>query len=100
MLQPYVGRYARLACLVSIPAPALASDVLTVDAYGTADFTEIQAAVDAATDGDTILVHRPPLDTQRFGGFVIDGKGLTVVGPEDRIVATGPATIRNLLPNQ
>lgn len=79
------------------------ADVLVVDSTGTEDFTSIQAAVDAALDGDTILVRRPTLDDpSRFGGFAIVGKSLTVVGPEQgRLEArVGPIVVRGLAPDQ
>jgi hypothetical protein len=50
--------------------------VIVVDVSGAGDFTSLQAAIDAASEGDTILV-RPP-GTSGVG--VIDGKSLTIVG--------------------
>jgi TolB protein len=53
---------ARLLIIVGYVAVVLTfsasvyPDILTVDAVGPADFTSIQAAIDASSDGDTILV--------------------------------------------
>ena len=43
------------ALLLMLPSPASAATV-TVSLDGTGDFTDIQAAIDAAVDGDEILV--------------------------------------------
>lgn len=75
--------------------------------HGTPDFAQIQPAVDAAADGDLIMV-----GSGTYGGFTIDGKNLTieifpgdVVGftttPAQTIViknlaATETVTLRNL----
>jgi hypothetical protein len=40
-------------CLLS----SLSAATLTVDLNGGADYTDIQAAIDAAADGDSVLVH-------------------------------------------
>lgn len=60
---------AVLACA----SPSLA-DVLVVDASGGGDFTYPMAAIDAAADGDTVLI-RPG----EYADFFLDGKGLYVV---------------------
>ena len=68
-------------------------------AYGWPDaHATIQAAVDAATDGDLILVK----DTgSPYASFTVDGKGLTVIGDTgNRPVLLGSAFIRNLGPDQ
>ena len=64
-----------LLAAVCTTGPALA-DVLVVDAAAGpgSDFTTIQAAVDAGSDGDTILV-RPGT----YDGFTVQGKGLAVL---------------------
>ncbi len=63
----------RALTLAMAAAPVFA-DVLVVNAAGGADFTAIQTAIDAAVDGDTILV-----ESGSYAGFTIDGKGLVVV---------------------
>ena len=62
-----------LAWLLLTAVPAFA-DVLIVDATGSGDFTDLQPAVDAAADGDTILVR-----TGTYLGFAVSQKSLTVV---------------------
>lgn len=57
-----------------VAARASAGDVLTVAASGPADFTQIQDAIAAANDGDTILVA-----SGSYSAFTIDGKGVSVV---------------------
>lgn len=91
-----------LALLLAL-APA---DLHTVDIQGDGDFLSIQAAVDGAADGDTILVHVPDDPKQLLAGFRITGKSLTVssVGgapvrdalyPEARQLV-GPVSIQGL----
>ena len=88
--------------LLLLPSLALA-DVLVVDGSGAGDHATIQAAVDAAGEGDLILV-RPG----EYAGFELDGKGLVVQadgpgveitvelgGPTIRVAALGPGqTVR------
>lgn len=96
---------ARLSgALLRILLPALAGSAAsaqkqlwTVDDDGSADFTTIQAAVDAATDGDVVLVR-----AGGYGGFTIDGKGVGVVGELAGAVLVGEssAIVRNTSPAQ
>ncbi|MEM7202726.1 MAG: hypothetical protein AAF628_20835 [Planctomycetota bacterium] len=60
-------------------------------------FTTVQQAVDAATDGDVILV-RPT--TSEDPGFTIDGKSLAIVGDERGAVRVKFASIRDLAAQQ
>ncbi|MCE9592575.1 MAG: hypothetical protein K8S98_00140 [Planctomycetes bacterium] len=60
-----------------------------------ADFTDLQPAIDAAADGDTVIV----LPGTGYGSFVIDGKSLNVVGrfpfiDKPRVKGTG--LVKNL----
>ena len=62
--------------LVFVSATARAG-VIVVDTSGGGDFTLLQPAIDAAFEGDTILVRAP------YGadfGSAVDGKSLTIVG--------------------
>lgn len=62
------------ALLATLLAPfAAAGDVLVVGPHAGADHAEIQAAVDAASDGDVVLVY-----SGAYQPFVITGKGVTV----------------------
>ena len=73
--------------LPGLAVPASAA-TLTVDQNGGADYTDIQSAIDAAADGDTVLV--------KAGKYVVE-EPLTFGGEAIRIVAAdGPygTTIR------
>ena len=60
------------------------------------DFATIQEAVDAAADGDVILVRRP-LPPTPYAGFTVDGKSLVVVGERaDHMQVVGSIAVRNL----
>lgn len=94
--------------LVALSAPALAQNqVWTVDwaVPSDADFEHIQDAVDAAADGDTIVV-REAIGAYR--GFRVDGKSLVIQGegyvPVFELgfadVASSAIEIRNLAPDQ
>ena len=94
---------------LSIPACAFAAlilpassraGVLVVDANGAGDYVDLQAAVDAAAEGDTILVRRPPVHSTRFEGIVIDGKSLLLQGDMLDPARVGPIVVRNLAPDQ
>lgn len=92
--------------LLSLAALGAHPDVLTVDAYGHGTHTEIQAAVDAAADGDTIVVHSLDDHLEFFSGFTVDGKSLTlhsqgtpqVDGLQEgrRGILLGPVRVRGL----
>jgi hypothetical protein len=68
-------------------------NVLVVDAAG-GPFTDIQPAIDAAADGDTILV-RPGA----YATFQIQAKGLRVIG-DPAFQAGGGIVVRDLAPGQ
>lgn len=70
-----------LAASLFVLAPAASADVLRVDAANQlgADFTSIQAAVDAAQDGDVILVGAA-VGEEPYDGFIVLGKALSIVG--------------------
>ncbi len=96
-------RLRRAAC--ALLAPALltahaAADVWVVDAEGAGDFEEIQPAIDAAQDGDTILVRSPVGGERRYPGFRIEAKGLAILGPEQGTLPTGAVQVRGLAPDQ
>lgn len=70
---------------------ASAGNVITVDDSGPADFALIQPAVDAAIDGDTILV-KPG----NYSGFTVDGKALTIIGDVGALpVVAGQIRVKN-----
>ncbi len=65
---------------------AFAGNVLVVDATGAGAITQLQAAVNAASDGDTLLV-KPG----NYAGFSVANKALDVVA--DTSSSSGPAHI-------
>lgn len=66
-----------IASLFMLTAQA---NVLTVsnNPANVAQFNTIQTAIDAAADGDTILVHGSP---DSYAGFTINNKKLAIIGP-------------------
>lgn len=82
--------FALAALFLATPAFA---DVLTVGPSGQM-FTTPQAAVNAALDGDVILIR-----AGAYFSFTIDGKALTVVGGPS-VSLRPPLTIRNLSASQ
>lgn len=89
-------------CALALLALTARSDaeVVIVDANGAGDHVDIQSAIDGALDGDTILLRRPPVQSRRFRGFVVDGKSLVIQGDTIEPVRTGPVVVRNLGPQQ
>src|SRR5688572_1658513 len=79
-----------LAFVPALPAIATAGHVRIVDASGSAPFTSIQAAIDAAVDGDVLLV-----GAGTYPGFTVDGKGLVLLAPSSALV-TSAVVIANL----
>jgi len=77
-------------CLASAPAVASQTSLLVVDDDHPADFASLQDAVDAAADGDVVLV-RPG----GYGDVTIDGKGVAIVA-DDSPVSIGDVAVRNL----
>lgn len=83
----------KLATVTAFSAVVVATHahahVYVVNQTGGADFTNIQAAVSAATDGDVILV-KPG----NYLGFTIDDKALAVVGEDDLAWVSVNSSIR------
>ena len=76
-----------LAFLLAAALPNQAQRLWLVDPFGgSADFTSPQAAVDAAADGDVVML-LPGLYDMEGGPLVIRGKSLTLVA--DELVAAG-----------
>lgn len=81
-----------LATILTATGSAHAGNVLVVAAAGGGDFASIQPAVDAAVDGDTLLVK-----TGTYAGFTVDGKGLAIVEDSGATVeVSSTITIRNV----
>ncbi len=95
---------AALAALLLGAASVRGNEVLVVDPGSGSGFESIQAAVDAAADGDLILVSGTwPEVTHE--GFVVDGKALTIatttdtdgfIPIDDLVIVGGGIVVRNL----
>ena len=103
-VRPFGSTYRRtrlaffLAVLLGIAFSTSArADVFVVDDDGTTGFTSLQAAVDAAREGDLVLVQ-----PGTYFGFSLQGKGITVAGlsTPDAVQLVGTTTIRDLDPGQ
>lgn len=83
--------------LFSLAVPTWGQDVLRVDELGTAGaFTDIQPAIDAAGEGDLLL-----LASGTYGSFVVDGKSVRImedVGATAKIA--GSMFVTNLTASQ
>lgn len=73
--------------------PARAGGVRIVDATGTRNFPDIQAAVNAALDGDVLLVGEGS-----YPGFTIDGKNLSIFAapPGAPVTVSGRVTLAHV----
>ncbi len=75
-------------------APTALADVRVVSPVG--PYTQIQDAVNAANDGDLLLVK-----AGTYSGFVVQAKSLTVVGDANPLVTVqGTVTVSDLTPGQ
>lgn len=90
----------KVLSFVVLAVPLLSSvargDVLVVDPLGGAgvDFTSLQAAADAAGEGDTLLVRGS------HAGLVVSGKSLNVIADTGGQIALQHVAIANLAANQ
>ena len=92
----FVGAAAALASVAS-------AEVHLVDSNGFGDFTDAQAAIDAALDGDTIYLQRPPYvqyDNDAYSPVTIDGKSLTLAAAPGVGVGVQSLTVRGLAEGQ
>lgn len=64
--------------LIALCPAAVAGNVFVVSPTG--PYTQIQPAIDAASDYDTILVKPHPSASSFYDGFVVSGKSLAIVG--------------------
>lgn len=82
-----------LSALASLILAQALPRVYTVDDTpgSGADFSTIQAAVDAASDGDTILVSEGS-----YGAFVVDAKDLVITNAGAPVKVHGASIVRNL----
>ena len=74
-----------LACAALVVASSTPADaqgqlhVVSKSGCPDVDFDEVQAAIDAASEGDVVLVRPTPAPGPGYGSFSIDGKGLTLL---------------------
>lgn len=81
-----------MACLLpalALAAPMAAADVLIVDPAGSQGYSQIQAAIDAAQDGDVILVR-----SGTYAGFALVQRSLLVRGDVNaKVVVAGGVAV-------
>lgn len=103
MLAPCVAPICAVA-LTLVVAPLARAEVWSVSSWDPqADFQEIQPAIDAAAEGDTILVTAYSSTTgESYAPFVIDGKSLTILFDTLQFATTSQrgSIVRNLAANQ
>ena len=93
----FLGRTYLAVILVGLFFSPVAAKTWHVEADGTGDFSVIQDAVDAATDGDIIAIGPGRFDQystdQTWGHFyvIIEGKDLTFVGSGPDVTFIGPS---------
>jgi hypothetical protein len=78
--------------MLAILVLAAQSSVFVVDAYGGGDFTQIQPAIDAAHDGDLVVVRGTGRLGFSYDAVVIADKAVDVVG-----VGASPARVREVV---
>lgn len=84
-----------LVMIAITSAPAFAGHVRILNAAGDRSFLEIQSAIDAADDGDVLLVA-----DGSYSSFIVDGKSLAILGvPGSTAVVHGEVQVRNVAGN-
>lgn len=82
---------SRAAMTLALLAPTLVSGTVWVVAPSGAPFTHIQAAVDAAAEGDTVLVK-----SGAYSSFHLTGRALSVVADQGaNVIIYGAIRVRN-----
>lgn len=77
-------------------AAAASAEVRLIDEAGNGSFTEIQAAIDASVDGDTLLVN-PGI----YAGFTVDQKAVWILATvDDAVTISDTVRIENLTSTQ
>jgi predicted outer membrane repeat protein len=92
-LQAFLRSSAAACFLLGWTAPAI-GDVLYVDATGNGQFTDIQSAINAALDGDVLLVR-----SGSYAAFTVDARSLSILADAGaHPVITGKVVITNTVP--
>lgn len=77
--------FLRLLPLLLLPASLFAATLRVNNTPGTSpDYTTIQAAIEAAAEGDTLLVEG---STTAYAGFIVSNKRLNIIGPGYALVS-------------
>ena len=93
-------RFVLLAASLLCAPPATAGTIV-VDWAGGGDFLDLQPAIDAAVEGDTILVRQlPPMHPPTYTDFAVDGKSIAIVGPAGSAVRSYHGSVVNLAAHQ
>lgn len=87
-----MGHARTILSLLLLTAAGTAQTTWTVAGDGSAQFTQIEAAYDAASPGDTVLVR--PGTYQGFERW--STKGLRILGSAPGVVIDGPLRLRNV----
>jgi hypothetical protein len=87
---------AQTVCAISLLAVSSRASVIVVSSSGGGQFTNLQAAVNSAASGDTLLVK-----AGSYSSFTIDAKALSVVADTGATVTVnGSVIVQNLAANQ
>jgi len=90
-----LSRFVLVSLLLAALAGLLRADVVYVDASGNGDFLQVQPAIDAALDGDVILVR-----SGTYPGFTIDQARVFVIADAGALVkVASKVTIKNTSTN-
>lgn len=91
-MEPYPATLSRSLIAFALLAAPAAADVHVVDSDGHGDFTDLPAAVAAASDGDVLLLRQGD-----YSPVTIDGKALSLVVEEGEFARVlGTVVVRNL----
>ena len=85
-----------IAFLISTLATSATAGVIVVDSSGGGQFTNLQMAVNSASNGDTLLVR-----AGGYSSFTVDGKALSIVADSGATVTvSGSIVVQNLAADQ
>lgn len=87
------SRFLVLSLLATTPlaaSPLVGGNLWIVAEDGSGDFDQVQPAIDAAGDGDVVLVREG-----RYNGFAVEAKGLSIVGDGAVVIESGQSEAPN-----